>query len=174
MDCPKCHQPSQPTGPEGRCPLCGFGLQRVQRYLLTLYLLTSAFTGSVLVYGGLVFLLEQQGYKAPSAALPAVLPYTFLVVGVLLVGVAVQRLGREVPRATSVARLQTLTIVRLALVEAVAIFGLVLYMLSGSLQWVATFIGLSLVALLLLAAQMPRLAQRVGELAVREAETPEV
>jgi len=54
----------------------------------------------------------------------------------------------------------------------VAICGLVLYLLSGSLPWLAFFIGLGLVAMLSLAAQMPRVAQRLGELMVAEEQAP--
>lgn len=172
MDCPKCHQPSMPTGPTGQCPLCGFELLRVQQQIMRLYVLSSAIAGSVIVYGLAVFLLEQQGYRPALAALPTALPYGLLVLGVLVVGVAVQRLGREVVRATTVLRLRTLTIVRLTLAEAVAIFGLVLYLLSGSLQWFATFVGLSFLAFMLLAAQMPAVVRRMGELLVAEDQTP--
>ena len=168
MDCPKCHQPVMVATAEGKCPFCGFAMVMLQRRLMTLYVISFGIFMSVLVYAGVVYMLEQQGFQPSLPSLPPVLPYALLAVSVILIGVTTQLLGRQVQRVTSPAQLQSLMIVRLALAEAVAVFGLVLYMLSRSLEWFATFVGLSFLAFLFLAGQMPAVARKLGELVVKD------
>jgi len=165
MVCPKCCQPVQvQAGP--CCPLCGFALQPFRRRLRTLYLLSFALFASTLIYSVLVFFLETRGMARPSS-LPAALPYALLIVGVLQLGLA-RRLGRPLAQLTAMTQVQSLFLVRLALVEAVAVMGLAVYLLTGSIQWYVTFLAISWAGFLVIGSQLPHLAQRLAELAVEE------
>jgi hypothetical protein len=169
MDCPKCHQSTSVGLGSMVCPLCGFDLGPVQQRLRVLYAIGSAIFASVLVYGGLVWFMEQQaGFRPPSRPLAPALPYALLAVSVVVFGIAVHVLRKRVAEADSGDALHTLTIIRLALAESIAIYGLVLYLVGRSLEWFVTLLGLSLLAFALIAAQMPQVARRMGELMVKE------
>lgn len=171
MDCPECHQAVPPVAGSTLCPLCGFNLGLVYRRLRGIYVISFGFFASTLVYGALVWLLEQQnGFRAPATELPAGLAYAFLVVAVIAFGLATHILRRRVAMSRDAARLQSLMLVRLALAEAIVIFGLLLYFVGRSVEWFVVFMGLGFLAFVLIATSMPQVAQRIGELVVAEAE----
>jgi hypothetical protein len=165
MVCPKCCQPVQVQA-EACCPLCGFALQAFTQRLRMLYLLSFALFASTLIYSVLVFFLETRGLARPSS-IPAALPYALLAIGVLQLGLA-RRIGRPLAQLTAMTQVQSLFLVRLALVEAVAVMGLVVYLLTASIHWYVTFLAISWVGFMVVGSQLPRLAQRLAELAVEE------
>ncbi len=171
MDCPKCHQPAAPVAGSTLCPLCGFDLGLVHERLRGIYAVSFGFFLSTLVYAALVWLMEHRnGFRAPVTALPAGLPYTLLVNGVIIFGLATHILRKRIAPAHDPARLQTLMIVRLALAETLVIFGLALYFVGRSVEWFVIFMGLGFLAFLLIATSMPQVVRRMGELVVAEAE----
>lgn len=165
MICPRCQAP---VGADLCCLQCRLDLAPFRRHLGLLYLLSFCFFASTLVYGGLVYWLDTRHLARAVSAAPAALPYALLVVAVLLFGAAV-KVGQRLPETTGLGALQRLFTVRLALVEAIAVCGLVTYLLLGSLQWFASFLTLSLLGFLFVGAQMPAVAEQLLRLAVAEA-----
>jgi F0F1-type ATP synthase membrane subunit c/vacuolar-type H+-ATPase subunit K len=165
MICPKCHQPVQPQ-PGEACPLCRFDVQPFMRRVQTIYVISFAFFLSTVIYGALVFFLETRRAIEPQT-IPVELPFALLVVAVLQFGVAAN-VGKRLGQAATMQRVQTIFLIRLALVEAVAIYGLVLYMLTASIHWFVTFLALSWLGFILSGGQMPHIVQRLAELSVEE------
>jgi hypothetical protein len=56
----------------------------------------------------------------------------------------------------------------LALIESITVCGLLLFLLSGSVQWFATFLGLGLLGFLQTGSQMPAVVEQLARLAVLE------
>jgi F0F1-type ATP synthase membrane subunit c/vacuolar-type H+-ATPase subunit K len=169
MDCPKCHQTTSVGSGSVVCPLCGFEIEPLQQRLRTVYAISFALFASVAIYGGLVWFLEQQsGFRGSARALPPALPYVFLALGVVVFGIVIQVLRRRVPTAPSMAALQTLMVIRLALAESIAIYGFVLYLVGRSVEWFVILLGLSFLTFLFIAASMPQVARRMAELALGE------
>jgi hypothetical protein len=168
MVCPKCHQTVQARASEC-CPLCGFALQTFRRRLQAIYSISFAFFASTLVYSTLVYFLETRGLVKP-ANLPAVVPYILLALAVMQLGIA-RRIGKPLPQMTSMQQVQTLFLVKLALVEGAAILGVFAFVMTGSLALFVTFLGVSWVGFIVVGAQMPHLVERLAELAVAEEAT---
>jgi hypothetical protein len=169
--CPKCSQSVGPATAECKCPLCGFSLRPFQQQMTRLYLLSTAFFVSTVIYGGLVYLLDTQRLLQP-AKMPGFLPYVLLVLGVLIFGAAI-KVGQRIATATTMAAVQRLIIIKLGLIESIAIYGLLIYMLSTSLQWFITFLALALLGFMQTASQMPSVAEQLSRLAVIEEEQRE-
>lgn len=165
MICPKCSQPVQ-VGAGACCPLCGFALAGFTQHLQKVYVVNFGFFASTLIYSGLVYFLETREVLQP-AGLPAELPYVFLVIAVLMLGLA-RRIGRPLEQLPTMSGVLSWFIMRLALVEAVAVFGLLAFFLTVKLHWFVTFLAMSWVGFLIVGSQMPRVAQRLAELAVEE------
>jgi F0F1-type ATP synthase membrane subunit c/vacuolar-type H+-ATPase subunit K len=170
MDCPKCHQPTSYDETGHRCALCGFDLVPLRMSLVVVYSTTFALFLSTLIYAGLVFGFELQGWSAkPAAALSPVLVYGLLVVSVLIFGIGAS-IGRRFASASTMRQVQRLFLIQMALAEAIAIYGLLLYILGHSLQWFVTFLGLSWLAFLHFGSRLPVVVRRLGELAASEAD----
>lgn len=170
MICPRCHQPSEMPAAGGECPLCGFDVRPVQRRVLPLYLVGFAFFMSVLLYAGLVYFLDTQGTIAHGTEVSqGSLPYALLLVAVLLFGVA-WRMGQRLDTATATQAVFVLHVVKLALFESIAVLGMLMYFLSGSIKLFAGFLLLSAVGFVIAGTQLPTVVRRMEELAVGEAE----
>ena len=165
MICPKCHQPVQVKMGEC-CPLCGFAMAPFMRRLQTLYVLSFAFFASTLLYSGIAYFLETRGLVT-QAVIPTQLPYLLLVLAVLSLGLA-RRVGPPLEQIKAMPQVQSLFLIRLALVEAVALMGLVVFLLTASIHWYVTFLAVSWFGFIVVGSQMPHLAQRLAELAVEE------
>lgn len=168
MICPKCRQQNRPA-PDGRCPFCSFDQGPFSLQLKKLYLLTTAFFVSTLIYAGMVYIFDTQHLASSNQASQRFIPYVLLVLAVLIFGIAV-RIGQRLFSAPSMNQLQRLFIIKLALVEAIAVYGLLSYFLFASIQWFVTFLAISLLGLMQTAGQMPAVAARLADLAVRESE----
>lgn len=170
MNCPRCHQTTTYDQTGRCCVLCGFPLGEAQRRMTRIYLLTSVLFGSTLLYGIVVYVLETMVKLPPAPALPAALPYALLVVAVLCFGLGVSFGRRGLERATTPNALQRALIIELAFFEAIALLGLLLYLLTHSLLWFTTFLGLSWLAFLWVGTQSPQLARLVSQLMIVELE----
>jgi len=148
------------------CPLCGFVMAPFMRRLQTLYVLSFAFFASTLLYSGIAYFLETRGLVT-QAVIPTQLPYLLLVVAVLDLGLA-RRIGPPLAQVKDMPQVQSLFLIRLALVEAVALMGLVVFLLTASIHWYVTFLAVSWFGFIVVGSQMPHLAQRLAELAVAE------
>jgi F0F1-type ATP synthase membrane subunit c/vacuolar-type H+-ATPase subunit K len=148
------------------CPLCRFDLQPFARRVQIIYVISFAFFLSTLIYGGLVLFLET-GRMIQPRTVPVELPFALLVLAVLQFGAAVN-MGKRLGQAATMQRVQTIFLIKLALVEAVAIYGIVLYLLTASIQWFVTFLGLSWLGFILSGGQMPHIVHRLAELAVEQ------
>ena len=167
MICPKCNQTVGTPSAEGCCPLCGFEVAPFQRQVTMLYVLGFGFFMSVLVYGLLVYILETTSKPIhPAVTGASWLPYAMLLLAVLVFGFG-QRVGKRLSLATSAEAVRKLYIIKLALCESIAVMGLLLYFLTGSLQSFGVFLGLSLLALLIAGSQLPAIVARLAELSVR-------
>jgi hypothetical protein len=171
VTCPKCSQPIAQATAEGKCPLCGFSVRAFQQQMTRIYLLSTAFFFSTVIYGGLVYLMDTHRAIKPTQ-IPGFLPYVLLVIGVLVFGIAI-KVGQRVATATTMAAVQRLIIIKLALIESIAVYGLLIYMLSTSLQWFVTFLALALLGFMQTASQMPSVAEQLSRLAVIEEEQRE-
>ncbi|MEN6548285.1 MAG: hypothetical protein ABFE07_19770 [Armatimonadia bacterium] len=170
MICPCCHQPSDMPAAGAQCPLCGFDARPVQKRVLTLYVVGFAFFMSLLLYAGLVYFFDTQGtipYKAEATQ--GSLPYVLLLVAVLVFGIA-WKIGQRLETATATQAVFVLHVVKLALFESIAIMGMLMYFVSGSLKLFAGFLLLSAVGFVIAGTQLPAVVRRMEELAVGEAE----
>lgn len=134
---------------------------------MTLYALTTAFFLSTLIYCGIVYVLSAHPLPRQPQASQEIITYALLVLAVLIFGLAV-KIGQRLPLTTSMTQLQSLFIVRMALIESIAVYGLLLYLLFGSMQWFVVFLGLSLLGFMQAASQMPSVAEQLARLAVLE------
>ena len=169
MVCPKCRQPTSYDTTGRHCALCGFDLLPLQRRVRFLHIFSFGMFASTLVYAGLVYFLEIHSPHAKVTSLQPVLSYAFLVMSVLSFGFATNVLGRRLQAAGSTGQVQTLFITRLALVESICIYGLVLYLMGGALEWFVTFLGLCLLAFAIVGSRLPMVVRKLEELSVQEA-----
>jgi len=138
--CPKCKQPTT-LNPEGNCILCGFCVQKVQRMTLRLYVIMAAVSAATVIYGIIVFAMEQSG--PPAGGAPEGIVYGFIglaaIIGFFTIfGVA--PLLRDKPGSAAVF---TTLLLQAALAESIAIMGLVLYFVLASIQWFVIFLAVS-------------------------------
>lgn len=102
-------------------------------------LLRLAFAGSIIIYFGLAFFLSRSGsFQGSNSELATQLSQVFAVIYALVVLVALRVWGRG----------ERGFLVRLAGYEAGAVFGLVLFFLSGKLFYLAAFGAVALVLVL--------------------------
>lgn len=169
MICPKCHQPVQ-VHQSQPCPLCHFDLEPFGQRVRAIYAISTGFFVSTIAYAAIVWVFEQGG-QMRAQPLPPMVPYLLLAAAVLQFGVAV-KVGQRLDQTNTMAAVQRLFLIKLALVEAVAVYGVALYLLTGSLHWFVTFLALSWLGFLIAGAQMPHIVERLAELAVGEGEAP--
>lgn len=147
------------------CPLCGFELKPFMQRLQAVYAISFGFFVSTLIYAVVVYFLDTRGVRL-GVAMPTMLPYILLIAAVLVLGVA--RKLQPAAQVRDMSRIQSVFFVKLAMVEAVAVIGFVMYLLSGSLQWFVTFLAVSWLGFIIVGTQMPALVNRMAELAVEQ------
>lgn len=171
MICPRCQQPSGTPSAGCECPLCGFDARPVQQRVLALYAVGFGFFMSVVIYAGLVYFFDTQGTIPHNVTISqGPLPYVLLGITVLVFGIA-WKMGQRLYAARASKAVFVLHVVKLALFESIAVMGLALYFLSGSLKLFAGFLALSVVGFLLAGAHLPSVVQRIEELGVAEAQS---
>lgn len=147
------------------CPLCGFVLKPFMQRLQAMYAISFGFFVTTLIYAVVVYFFDTRGVRI-GVAMPAMLPYILLVAAVLVLGVA--RKLEAPSQVRDMARIQSVFLVKLAMVESVALMGFVIYLLSGSLHWFVTFLAVSWLGFIIVGSQMPALVNRMAELAVEQ------
>ena len=157
MLCPQCQQGVQNAELRaGACPYCGFACEEFQQRVNLIQTILAALFGSTLIYGIVVAVLElYAGYRAPGIG------DNEFILGMALMGASAGIVGasvlfeRRVRGAETLRTYQQTVIILGAIAEAPAVFGLVMYLLTGSLPWMVLFLGLSWVLLIRLGLKLP-------------------
>ncbi|MGD9498442.1 MAG: hypothetical protein AB7Y46_19265 [Armatimonadota bacterium] len=148
----------------GACPYCGFPCGEFSHRLRTIQVILFAFFASTLVYGLVVAVLElARGYAPPLAGpAPAALGGTLLgaSLGVFIASLLFERRAAEVGTVTSHTQR---VIILAAMAEVPAVFGLVMYLLTGSLQWLVAFLALSWLLFVRLGLQLARILRGIAQ-----------
>lgn len=159
MLCPQCRQGVRTEELRvGACPYCGFPCAEFHRRVGHIQLILAALFGSTLIYGIIVAVLELSvGYRAPG------LGDAEFVIGMALMGATAGIVGASIMferRTRGAATLETwqqTVLILGAIAEAPAVFGLAMYLLAGSLQWMVLFLMVSWALLIRLGMQLPRI-----------------
>lgn len=152
MRCHACKQEFDRRRPDGCCPLCGATAGPAQREVTQIYIITGAFFASVLFYGGVVALLEMSEFTPPHTA--PQLPYYLLVLAAAMLG-AMLAAERQLLARKTTAAVRAAALVTAGLCEAIALFGLVAYILGGGMAWVVVFLGLALAGFVYMSSRLP-------------------
>ncbi len=155
--CPKCGS-AEISG--GICQACGFPAGKVNQFMMQSYLITGAMAGSVLIYAAIAFALTANA-EAPGSA-PQFLPpaLLFLAATELVICVLVA-LGAH--RQPNPQHMFQRIIIAAALAESVAIYGLVLTVLTKDPKWIAVFSFLALIGFVVIGREMPAFAKAVTD-----------
>ncbi|MGI5820171.1 MAG: hypothetical protein ACOX9R_18960 [Armatimonadota bacterium] len=159
MLCPQCQQGVQNAElAAGACPYCGFACEQFERAVRQIQIVLAALFGTTLLYGVLVAVLELQfGYEAAG------LGDNELVAGMALMGASAGIIAasvmfeRRTRGSQTLARWRQMVLILGAIAEAPAVFGLVMYLLTGSLPWMVLFLALSWALMIRLGMQLPRI-----------------
>ncbi len=140
VQCPKCKQPTT-TDTAGNCILCGFCVQKAQQMTFRLYVIIAAVSVATVIYGVIVLVMEQ--VRPPTGGGPENIVYCCIglaaIIGLFAIfGVA--PLLRDKPGSSVVF---TTLLLQAALAESIAIMGLVLYFVLGSIKWFVIFLAVS-------------------------------
>ncbi len=159
MLCPQCQQGVQDDEfRAGMCPYCGFPCEEFQGRVNQIQLILGVLFGSTLIYGILVAVMElYMGYQAPG------LGGNEFTLGMALIGASGGIFGasmlfeRRTRGAETLDTYQQSVIVLGAIAEAPAVFGLVMYLLAGSLQWMVLFLLISWALMIRLGLKLPEI-----------------
>ncbi|NLO06608.1 MAG: hypothetical protein GX131_12350 [candidate division WS1 bacterium] len=157
MLCPQCQQGVQNEElAAGACPWCGFPCDEFHRRVSLIQLVLGALFASTLIYGVIVAVLELTvRYQPPG------LGDAEFVLGMALMGataglaVASIMFDRRARGRETIETHQRMVIILGAIAEAPAIFGLVMYLLAGSLQWMVLFLLVSWALMIRLGTRLP-------------------
>ncbi len=165
MLCPQCQQGVQPDElAADACPYCGFPCAEFNRRVSQIQLILGALFASTLVYGIIVAVLELVvGYEAPGLGDGEfILGMALMGASAGIVGASIMFERRTGGQKTLETYRQTMLILG-AIAEAPAIFGLVMFLLSGSLQWMVLFLGVSWALMIRLGMKLPEVLRGMME-----------
>ena len=165
MLCPQCQQGVQTRELRGgACPYCGFPCEELDRRVSHIQVILAALFASTLIYGIIVAVLELYvGYEAPNAGRSDVVFGTALMGAAAGIFVASLVFERRTRAAMTIERWQQTMIILGAIAEMPAIFGLLMYLLFGSLQWMVIFLGVSWVLMIRLGMKLPAALRGIAE-----------
>lgn len=157
MLCPQCQQGVQSSELRaGACPYCGFPCEDFNAAVRQIQLVLAALFGSTLIYGIIVAVLELYvGYEPPG------LGENEFILGMALAGMSAGIIAasimfeRRTEGAKTLRTWQQTILVLGAIAEAPSVFGIVMYLLTGSLQWMVLFLALSWALLIRLGMKLP-------------------
>ncbi len=157
MLCPQCQQGvRQDELAAGKCPYCGFPCAEFNARVRAIQVILFALFASTLVYGVLVAIMELVvGYRPPGIGDGE--PVLGMALMGASAGVFVASLVFE-RRAAGLATLATCTrmmLVLAAMAELPAVFGLVMYLVAGSLPWMVGFLAVSWALFVRLGLRLP-------------------
>lgn len=120
--------------------MCGFNIRKVHVFIRKLYLMLTVVSISTIFLGIAVFIAEQ--YGPPEAKGPAYLVWVFLAIAAVI-AVGATFLRPIIQMRPGARALAGSLIIMAALAEGIAVMGLVLYFVLGSLKWFVVFLGIS-------------------------------
>ncbi len=155
MLCPQCRQEVHEFR-GGACPYCGFPCVEFDRRVRVIQVILFALFASTLLYGGLVAILELVvRYRAPDLGEVEQIAGT----GLLLIAAVAFMVSLAFERsALTHGTLESYTravVILAAIAELPAVFGLVMYLLAGSLPWMVAFLAASWVLFIRLGTRLP-------------------
>jgi len=165
MLCPQCQQGVQNEElRRGACPYCGFACEEFQGRVNQIQLILGALFVSTLIYGIIVAVMELYvGYEAPG------LGNAEFILGMALMGASGGILGasilfeRRARGAETIDTYQQTVLILGAIAEAPAVFGLLMYLLAGSLQWMVLFLVVSWALMIRLGMKLPIILRGMTE-----------
>lgn len=163
MLCPQCQQGAQQLS-DGKCPWCGFPCDEFNARVNQIQLILGAIFASTLIYGVVVAVLELvAGYEAAG------LGNAEIIVGMAMMGASVGIVAASIMferRALASGTLDDYTRTALLLgvmAEVPAVFGLVMYLLAGSLPWIVGFLAVSWVLFIRLGLRLPQVLRGITD-----------
>ena len=164
MTCPGCAQQFEQPGEQGQCPYCGYPCAAYQRYVTITQVIVGVVFASTLVYGGLVAFLELVVQYRPVSYPTserifggALLLLSFVL---LIVSLRFERAGLAKGDAPSLQRGVTMLA---ALAEVPAMWGLLIYLLFGSMQWLVVGMAISWALFFRLGVRLPVYLHRISQ-----------
>ena len=165
MTCPGCGQEFEQPREEGQCPFCGYPCAEYQRYVTMTQIIVGAVFASTLVYGGLVAFLELVVHYRPASYDPA--SVNMFGASLLLVSLVLLIVSLRSERATLAKQdppsLQRGVTMLAALAEVQAIWGLLMYLLSASIQWLVAGMVISWALFFRLGLRLPVYLRRISQ-----------
>ena len=169
MICPRCQQQAEELTDEGRCPYCRYPVADYHRQITMVQIVLGAIFGSTLIYGVVVAVLELAvGYRPTGAGEPSNIFVGGLLVALLGVVVFFRRAEARALSASEPPAMRSALVVAAALAEAPAIYGLLMYLLFGSIMWFAIFVGASWLLFLRLGMSLPQYLNTLRDALGRE------
>ena len=163
MLCPQCQQGAQDLAGDA-CPHCGFPCAEFTRRVRHVQVVLTAIFACTLVFAAIVAFLELYTDYRPAASARHTQLMAWMLVGVVVVEfvVALFLERRYLQQHTLDAYARAITVLG-ALAQAPAIFGLLLYLLSGSIQWMVIFLAISWAEFLWLGSRLPRILRGITD-----------
>ena len=163
MICPSCQQRVDPKAGEGTCPYCRYPCREFHLQVTLTQTIIWAIFGTTLIYGALVAVLELAvGYRAGGAT-----PNNVFIGGLLVASLGIviffKRAQAKAVSAAEPSAMRHALTVAAALAEAPAIYGLLMYLLSGSIMWFTIFLGVSWLLFLDLGLRLPEYLNRMKD-----------
>ncbi len=164
MTCPGCGQQFEQPGEQGECPFCGYPCAEYQRHVTMIQIIVGAVFASTLVYGGMVAFLELvvQYRPAYDPASDKIFGAALLLLSLVLLIVSLRfeqgALAKQDPPS-----LRQAVILVAALAEVPAIWGLLMYLLFGSIQWLVVGMTLSWALFFRLGTRLPLYLHRISQ-----------
>ncbi len=157
MLCPQCQQGVQTEELDaGACPYCGFPCRELDRRVNQVQLILAALFLSTLAFGIVVLLLEMWVDWQPTG-----LGDHEFIVGMALMGASVGiiaasiRFERRLQEQESIDTYSHMVRILGLIAEIPAIFGLVMYLLTGNLPWMVVFLLVCWIMLIRLGTRLP-------------------
>ena len=164
MICPSCQQRVDPKAGEGTCPYCRYPCREFHLQVTLTQTIIWAIFALTLVYGALVAVLELAvGYRPAGGTAASNLFGGLLLVPLLGIVIFFKRAQAKAVSASEPSAMRSALTVAAALAEAPAIYGLLMYLLSGSIMWFTIFLGVSWLLFLDLGLRLPEYLNRMKD-----------
>ena len=164
MICPSCQQRVDPAVGDGACPYCRYPCRQFHLQVTMTQVVIWAIFALTLVYGALVAVLELAvGYRPAGGTAASNLFGGLLLVPLLGIVIFFKRAQAKAVSASEPSAMRSALTVAAALAEAPAIYGLLMYLVSGSIMWFTIFLGVSWLLFLDLGLRLPEYLNRMKD-----------
>ncbi len=134
--------------------MCGFDLAEAHRRTLGLYVVTAGVTLSTLALGGIVLFTEKFGNPPQASDRPIYIVYGFLFFALIAGLVAILGVEPALRQRSGSVQIFRGLLLQAALAETIAVLGLVLYFLLGSVKWFTIFLAISWVVFTIIGTRL--------------------